>query len=203
MVLEWYIAFWVYILLSIAVFLFFRIFIHKRLAKHYGWKKTDAEFVKILYVLTAPLFLYLLWHNSQTIDWVTNKNYSKSKIGLFVNNFKLKNGLTVKNDFQAEEVIVNDTEFELVYEVVEYNTEIAIRVQNNYPSEDFESRGFKKLVKPFSIYDCSKVGIDYMFKNSPPIERGSEPALPFGNRDEEVFNLYGWLRAKDVKYIRE
>lgn len=205
MILDWFTALWVYIVISVAVFVFLRIFIHKKLTNHYGWKKTDtgAELAKLGYILIAPLVLYLLWHNSQTIYWVVSKNSSKSKIGLFVNSFELKNGLKVKNNSQAEEVIVNNTEFEMIYEVVEYGTDIAIKVQEINPSEDFNSRSFNKVIAQFSTYDCSRIGIEYFFDNSPPLERGSEPALPFGNRDEEVWDLYGWLRAKDVKYTRE
>lgn len=203
MVLEWYNAFWVYILISIAVFLFFRIFIHKRLANHYGWKKTDGEFAKVLYVLTTPLVLYLLWHNSQTIYLVESKTFAKHKVGIFISSLELKSG-TLVSISNVEEIIVNNTENYIVYEVIEYSSQQAIFAeQHSYPKRKSESRAFSKIIRPYSVYDCSKIGVEYFFEDVPPLEKEDEPDLPFGNRDESVWNLYGWIRAKDVDYKRD
>lgn len=210
MVLEWFTAFWLYLIFGICIFLFFKLFVNKQLIKRYGeWRintyRKEYLFsipvgLKLLYIFISFYTVYFLWHNSQTIHWVVSKNSSKSKIGLFVHHFDLKNGVQIENEKKAEEVIVNDTEYEMIYEVVEYGAELAIHIQHINPNEKFNSRSFKKVIEPFAIYDCSRVGLEYLFEDVPPNEKKDEPDLPFGNRDDSVWNLYGWLRAKNVEY---
>jgi hypothetical protein len=70
--------------------------------------------------------------------------------------------------------------------------------------EKKDNRGsFVKTIYPYTSYNCSKIGVEYFFENVPPKEREDEPDLPFGNRDESVWNMRGWLRDKDFLYNNE
>ncbi len=211
MVLEWYIAFWLYLFVGLVIFLFLRIYINKKIKSRYKYKiEYRQEYLfsiqsalKILYLFISIYAYYFLWHNSQTIYLVGKRSSIEHKVGIFTSTVKLKNGDVI--DFgKGEEVIVNNTEEEIVYEVVEYGAEQAIIAeQNSYPRRKIESQAFIKTISPYSAYDCSRIGVEYFFWDAPPLERKDEPDLPFGNRNESVWNLWGWIRDKDVDYKRD
>jgi hypothetical protein len=212
MVLEWYIAFWLFLFIGISLFLFLRIYINRKLKVRYKYEiEYREEFLfstqsalLFLYLFLSIYTVYLLWHNSQTIYLVGKRSSIEHKVGLFTSTVKLKNG-DVIDIGKGEEVIVNNTEEEIVYEVVEYWVEQAIIAeQNSYPRRKIESRAFIKTISPYSAYDCSRIGVEYFFRDAPPLERKADygNSLPFGNRDEALLNLYGWIRAKNVEYKR-
>lgn len=210
MILHWHEAFWIFIIISIFLYILLRIVVLKYLKKrfkHTMEHRSELLFsiptvVKVSFLIIPIYFNYFLWNISKSIILVNGKNKFLEQVFLFQPSVVLKNGKIIHLK-DCKKIIINNTSDVLVYEVVEYGSKSAIQVQNMNPSYNFNNRMFKAEIYPNAQYDCSKIGVHYFFYNTPPMERGSESALPFGNRDEEISNLYGWLRYKNVSYKRK
>jgi len=203
MIFDWYEAFWLFISICIGFFLIMRYYVYKKIEKRFPYEMSHRkEFlfsisvaVK-LFILIATIYLnYFMWESTNTLNIVNSQNVVDVKVGLFKSEFNLATGKKIELK-DCKELIINNTNEDLIYEVIEYGSDIAIQLQHINPSFN-DYRGYKAKIPAYTIYDCSKIGVHYFFKNQPPLERGSEAALPFGNRDEEINDLYGWLRTEN------
>lgn len=203
MIFDWYQAFWLFVSICIGFFLVLRYYVYKKLEKRFPYKMSyRKEFlfsistaVKLIILLATIYLNYILWESTKTLNIVNSQNIVDVKVGLFKSKFNLATGNTISLK-DNKELIINNTNVDLIYEVIEYGSDIAIQLQQINPGFN-DYRGYIVKIPAYSQYDCSKIGVHYFFNNKPPLERSSEAALPFGNRDVEIKDLYGWLRTEN------